>query len=273
MDKYIVRDSYEHKWLQTLGYRKDPDTIAICVNRLRMGEKPYSLYGFHASDPIVSQDLGRKIARDYRDGKLDFIQQFDADEGERARHDPFRFTRYDIVQEAEEMAPYSLWNLGHLKKLGMSLTEAIELMKTYDRIKDIRIEAEVSVTSFGRLDEKVMFETPPTMAMRDFRDLPQYLRIHYLVYYRTAYPDAHEDWAVRASEARATGKLNDEHRLVVSADNLYRYEIWDQENHDSYFDSLVRLSKTKLSHEKFMGDITKRYGIYREIICGGTDNE
>ena len=83
----------------------------------------------------------------------------------------------------------------------------------------------------------------------------------YSMYYRATYPDADKEWAVRASEARATGKLSEGERLVVSADNIYRYEIWDQENLDSYFQGLARLSKTKASHEKFVKDLTEKLGI------------
>ena len=93
------------------------------------------------------------------------------------------------------------------------------------------------------------------------------------MHYRTTYPDADKEWAVRASESRATGKLNEDERLVVSADNIYRYQIWDQENLDSYFQGLARLSKTKASYEKFVVGIKKRYGIYQAVICGGTGNE
>jgi hypothetical protein len=274
MEKYIgsdfwyVSDFTYQKLFKDLGYRATPenmDKIALCVNRLRMGEKPYALYGYWSNDRIVSQELGIKIGRDYKDGKLDFIEQFAADkEGEIAKRDPFRFTRYDIVNEAEEMAPYSLWNLDHMEKIGMSPKEAKELMKTYDRIKDTRKEAEGAVRSheFRDKDGKmVMIETLPTPTMRKFRDLPQYLRMHYLVYYRTTYPEAPKEWAVKASEARAAGKLDEDEKLVVSADDIFRYKVWDQENLDDYFDGLARFSKTKRSQKKFIEDLRKRFGL------------
>ena len=264
MGKYIDKNSTQHKWLKALGYRADPDLIAMCVNRLRMGERPYRLYGVDSPDRLVSQDLGMKIGKDYKDRKLDFIQDFDPNESERARHDPFRYTRYDIVNEAEEMAPYRLWSLGHMKKLGMSNKEAEELMLTYDRIKVTRDEAEGEVSSFGFRDKDgkmVQVETSPTPIMRDFHGLHKYLALHYLVYYRTTYPDAPEEWAVKASAARATGKIVEDEKLVVSADNIHRYEVWDQENLDSYFNSLARFSKTKTVHAKLKEDLRKRFGL------------
>jgi hypothetical protein len=72
------------KRLLALGYRKDLATIEVCVNRLRMGEKPWQLYGEHAPDPIVSQDLGIKVGKDYAEGKLNFLEEFPVDEQKKA---------------------------------------------------------------------------------------------------------------------------------------------------------------------------------------------
>ena len=72
-ERIIEKNSTQHKWLKALGYRAYPDLIAMCVNRLRMGEKPYRLYGKDSPNRIVSQDLGIKIGKDYKDRKLDFI--------------------------------------------------------------------------------------------------------------------------------------------------------------------------------------------------------
>jgi hypothetical protein len=279
--KYIGKGSLEHKWLKALGYRKDPDTIAICVNRLRMGEKPYSLYGYYANDPIVSQDLGVKIGRDFLDGKLNFIEQFPADENERARHDPFRFTRYDIVNEAEEMAPHKWWNLGYIKGLGRSHDEAVELLQEYDRIRETRKEAEVPVTSIQFTDNDgkpltLPLASPPTMAMRNFRDLPRYLNTLYEMAYMTEYPDAPENWVGRACGLRVGGKLVEkDDRYVVAADNIFRYQVWEsQENLGSYFQGLARLSKTRASHEKFVANLIKTWrATDGPEGCGGTDNE
>jgi len=270
MGKYIDRNSYQHNWLKRLGYRADPDLIAMCVNRLRMGEKPYRLYGKKSPDKIVSQDLGTKIGRDYKDRKLDFIEDFDPNESERARHDPFRYTRFDIVNEAEgltttTMPPhYSLWNLDHLDKICDSNEEAEELLLEYDRIKPTRIEAESAVSGVHFRDNNgkmVMIESKPIPTMRDFHDLPKYLRMHYLVYYLTAYPDAPKEWAVKASEARAEGKLDEDEKLIVSTDNIHRYKVWDQKRLDSYFKSLARFSKTKDDHTKLKEDLRKRFGL------------
>jgi hypothetical protein len=268
--EYRDKDAYEYKRLRALGYRADRNVgfgkIATCVNRLRLGEKPYQLYGAAAKDAIVSQDLGLKIGRDYQDGKLDFITQFPADENERARYDPFRITRYDIVKEAEEMAPHSQWTIGHIKGLGMSRDEAVELLQKYDRIRETRIEAEVTLTSFEhevKDGKTVVVPTSEGKAMRNFRDLPEYLRLLYSMYYLTTYPEAFDlnlVWAARAADIRARGKLVEkDDRLVVAADNIYRYEIWDQENLDSYFQGLARLSKTEVSHGKFVKDLKRRF--------------
>ena len=291
MKKRIDRQSEEHKRLIALGYRADPNVVAECVNRLRMDEKPWQLYGATAKDPIVSQDLGIKIGRDYADGKLNFLAPFHVDENEKAIRDPFRITRYGIVVEAEEMAPHKLWNLKHIKGLskdyspqhsdledayqvfgggvGIDHDRAVEQLEEYDSLRDIRVEAEVTLTDFQFEDgdgKSITLKTPPVMAMRNFRGLSRYLAILYQMHYRTEYSDAPQKWINRACEVRVSGRLiEQDDRLVVTADNIFRYQVWEsQENLDSYFQGLVRLSKTKGSHLKFVEGLRKKFGIGRD---------
>jgi hypothetical protein len=269
---HIYKSSWEWKKLRALGYRADRkqgfNKIAECVNRLRMGQAPWQLYGEWAKDRIVSQSLGLKIATDYADGKLDFLEEFHVDEKSKAARDPFRITRYDIVKEAEELAPHILWNLGHIKELqdrGMDHATADKFLQEYDTLRDVRFEAEVAITEY-EFGPGTLTASPPVMAMRNFRGLPRYLRMLYMMSYSTDYPEAPQEWVDRACELRVRGKLIEEdNRHVVAADNIFRYQAWEsRENLFSYFQGLRRLSNTITSHEKFVDQLINSFGIVDE---------
>lgn len=273
-------DNFETQ-LKQLGYRAREisweayiDKIAICVNRLRMGEKPWQLFGAAAKDRMVSQDLGQKIARDYEAHKLDFLDNFPVSDAELARRDPFRITRYDIVAEGETSAPHKLWNLHHLKKtLGLSHAKAMKLLKDYDAIRKIRFEAEVKIDSYdfrvGELHPTrpvTVRAATPVMAMRHFRQLPDYLKLLYEMHYRTEYPDAPTRWIAHACSIRAEGKLNDnEEDDVVAADNIFRYAVWESpENENSYYENVPAPGNTKASHERVVRNLKKRLELVSE---------
>lgn len=273
-------DDFEGQ-LKALGYRAREisweayiNKIAICVNRLRVGEKPWQLFGAAAKDRMVSQDLGQKIARDYGAGKLDFLENFRVSDAELARRDPFRITRYEIVAEAEALAPHNLWNLHHLKKtLGFPHEKAMAFLKAYDSIRRVRSEAEVTIDSYdfrvGELTNTrpvTLRAATPVMAMRQFRQLPQYLKLLYEMHYRTEYPDAPTRWVARACSIRAEGKLNNnEGDDVAAADNIFRYAIWESpENESSYYENVPAPGNTKASHERVVRNLHKRFGLVLE---------
>jgi hypothetical protein len=269
--KHIEKGSEEWKKLRALGYRADRNAgfgkIALCVERLRMGDKPWQLYGEWAKERIVSQGLGIKIGKDYAHGKLDFLEPFRVDESEKAVRDPFRITRYDIVKEAEEMAPHGLWNLGHIKGLGMDQDTAEKFLQEYDTLRDVRFDAEVPITDYqfdDNFGKQVMLAMPPVRAMRNFRGLSRYLSMLYAMAYSTEYPEAPQEWVARACEFRVRGQLTEkDDRPVIAADNIFRYQVWEsRENLLGYFRGLRRLSNTRVSHEKFVKELIKRFGIW-----------
>jgi len=292
----------DNERLKALGYRKQAsvnnkgertssyEKISTCVNRLRDGDTTWQLYAPDAHDPIGSQGLAVKIAKDYEDGKLDFLEWFHIEEKELAKRDPFRITRYDIVKEAEEMAPHKLWNLEHIKTILKSHSflmhsmiidgqarmqfdrqheNAITLLTEYDALRSLRLEAEVTITDSRK-------------AMRKFRSLPRYLSMLYEMHYRTEYPDAPESWASRAAEARVEGKLGDDERLSIAADDAFRYQAWLRTSRghrsyscrDAWLDSIDRLSKTKPTRRKFRVEIKKRFDIemYDKIEAARVDD-
>lgn len=252
--------------LKALGYRADSELISTCVNRLRDGDTTWQLYAPDALDPIVSQGLAVKIAKDWNEGKLDFLEWFHVDEKEFAARDPFRITRYDIVAEAEEMAPHKLWNLRHIRDIYKLHTneKAITILSEYDDLRSLRLEAEVDIKDFEHETgdgKPVLIEIPVGKAMRKFRSLPRYLTMLYEMHYRTEYRDAPESWASRAAEARVEGELGDDERLSIAADDAFRYQAWSGTNRDAWLDSIDRLSKTIPTRRKFREKLLKKFDI------------
>ena len=253
--------------LRRLGYRKDPVDIAECVTRLDKGDTPWQLYS--GKEAIVSQELGRKIGKDFADGKLDFLKNFHVDGIERSRSDGFRATRYGIVKEAEKMAPHKWWNMQHMRAIGISDDDARKLLTEYDEIRVHREKAEITGDLRDSWTCEIISRSPTVMAK--FRTLSAYLKLLYQMYYTTTYPDAPTLWVIRASDLRVDGVLDSDQHLVDAADDVMRYEVWQvtQKDHpgvvmknlDTYFSSLSRLKKTKGSHKKFIKDLRKRFGI------------
>jgi len=266
----------DNERLKALGYRKQAsvnnkgertssyEKISTCVNRLRDGDTTWQLC--RGPDSIVSQGLAIKVANDYKDGKLDFLETFHVEEKELAKRDPFRITRYDIVKEAEEMAPHKLWNLEHIKTILKSHSflmhsmiidgqarmqfdrqheNAITLLTEYDALRSLRLEAEVTITDSRK-------------AMRKFRSLPRYLSMLYEMHYRT------------------------DERLSIAADDAFRYQAWLRTSRghrsyscrDAWLDSIDRLSKTKPTRRKFRVEIKKRFDIemYDKIEAARVDD-
>ena len=164
------------------------------------------------------------------------------------------------------MAPHKLWTLKHMScALGLDHGAAIEFLEEYDALREVRIEAEVVLTSFQhetKEGKQVTIEIPLGKALRHFRSLPRYLSLLYRMHYCTEYPDAPRRWVDRACKARADGQLppTDDERLVVAADNIFRYEVYrDAKNLDSYYRSLGKLGKTKPSRNKFIGELMRRF--------------
>jgi len=172
------------------------------------------------------------------------LEEFPVTEEEKARRDPFRITRYDIVAEAERMAPYRFWSLGHMKStLGVDHADAVALIREYDAIQVLRSEAEVTITHYEMQDDngaRVMIPVEKHMALKNFRTLPRYLRMLYWMYYKTEYPTAPLDALEVGCALRASGKLVEkDDDIVTAADNIFRYESWaSEENQTAYFESL-----------------------------------
>ena len=230
--------------LAGLGYRKDLDVIAACVARLDepYNESTWQLYG--GKKPLVSKDLGKKIGKDFHEGKLDFLKSYHVDNIMESRGDGFRETRYRIVMEAEEMAPHKWWTIQHMRSIGYSADDARKLLIQYDKIRTYRERA----TTIEKSE-------PTTTVMARFRDLQTYLTLLYELYYRTTYPEAPIKWLKIAAQLRVEGELNSDRGLVAAGDDIFRYQVWGMEEDgmlqsknkclNAYLESLKRLFKTR----------------------------
>jgi hypothetical protein len=159
------------------------------------------------------------------------------------------------VIEAENMAPHKWWNLGHMEATGMDDDDARKLLIEYDQIRMVRIDAETTKDSYDRSDQKT---EPTEKSLANFNLLPRYLTILYQMYYRTEYPDAPLWWVHRASYVRALGQKKDDFQLVEAADDMMRYQVWENtKNLEACYRSLSRFKRTVRSRELFIEKIRK----------------
>ena len=186
---------------------------------------------------------------------MGFLDNLYVDRIEKARQDPYRRTRYEVVIEAETMAPHKLWNLGHMKTIGMDDDDARKLLIEYDQIRLMRGDAEITSGSTARDGQKT---GPSEKTMANFNLLPRYLAILYEMHYRTGYEKAPYWWIHRASFIRVLGQQKDDFRLVETADDLMRYRVWDSpKNLQACYRSVGRFKRTVRSRELFVEKIRK----------------
>ena len=262
MKKPITNSSSFKKQLLALKYRVTPREIAECISLYKGGKSPWWIYH---KEKFLSQKLVERIIRDYQSGVLDFLDNLYVDRLEKARKDPYRRTRYEVVREAEDMAPHRWWNLGHMKTIGMDDDDARRLLIEYDQIRLVRKEAEITADDRGPDGEKTR---PSEKMMANFNLLPRYLAILYEMYYRTEYPGAPLRWIHRASSIRVLGQQKDDSEWVEAADDMMRYRAWeeDRKNLQAYYRSLGRFRRTARSRELFVEKIRKQMAKADEAI-------
>ena len=284
--------SAEKKELLRLGLRVNPDIARKCVNRLKNGESAYQLYSPDSKDPIVSQRLAEKLKRMYMEGTLNFLveenelaleelvesgskyvvsslgnmfERFNPLEHFRdtltAKLDPFQITRYWIIREAEDMVPHTSWTLKNLMSLGMTDTEALDILMDYDEMRIIRLRSEFSIQKDNE---------EPQKRIRKFPQLQRYLTLLYKVHYMGVYPEAPPNWAGLACALRLKGELGQDKHLKEAGEDILRYEVWESErNLEAYFKSLKRLKRTKQSHRRFVQGLTDLFN--SRTLGGDTD--
>ena len=226
--------------------------MAQCIEFYKGGK---TRHWIHSIEKFLNQKTVERIVRDYEAGELDFLDNLYYDRLEKARKDPYRRTRYGVVIEAENMAPHKLWNLSHMKTIGMDDDDAMKLLIEYDQIRMIRIDAEVTKDSYDRGGQKTG-STEKSLA--NFNLLPRYLTILYQMYYRTEYKDAPYWWIHRVSFIRVLGQQKDDFQLRETADDLMRYQVWEStKNLEACYRSLSRFKRTVRSRELFVEKVRK----------------
>ena len=132
---------------------------------------------------------------------------------------------------------------------------ARKLLIEYDQIRLMRRDAEITSDSHDRNGQKT---GPPEKTMANFNLLPHYLAILYEMHYRTEYENAPYWWIHRASFIRALGQQKNDFQLVETADDLMRYQVWDNtKNLQACYRSLGRFKRTVRSRELFVEKIRK----------------
>ena len=165
--------------------------------------------------------------------------------------DSFRIMRYLVVEEAESLAPHSLWNLHHLRTLGINSNEATTLLIDYDKLRMVRNNAETVIHHYA--PDGFTEIRSPIHTLAKFTLLPRYLTLLYRMHYQTEYPDMPKNWLHQVTSIRLKGELTADKHLVDAAKDIVRYEIWASvENRLAYYSSLRRLKRTKRSHEIFI---------------------
>jgi len=291
------------KQLLALNLRVPEDRAIICIKRFERGDTPYAVC--HGPDKIIgSTELAYKLHNLWKQGEFQFlIEDYNeavndlvaistdanpnfwdgADDNPglvgdviRARHDGFRFTRYNIVAEAERRCPDHYFSVMHLRSLGVTDDRLFKVMEEYLELNLYRQKAEIWTTIHH-------FDDPgsrPTIA--NFPSLGRYLYLLYVVYaltetenHKPTNPD--RKWEVlsghydsrfqyihHAAELWVKGQLESDDHMCIVADDVIRYNIWEHDMQGMYFDtvaeaayfkSLKRLKRNTRDHQKFTNQL------------------
>lgn len=290
------------KQLLALNLRVPEDIAVICIKRFERGDTRYSVC--HGPDKIIgSSTLADKLHRLWKEGQFQFlIEDYNeavndlvtisaegnpdttddnpglVEDVARARHDGFRFTRYNIVAEAERRCPDHYFSTMHLRSLGLAEGKLFSLIEEYLELNLYRQKAEIWTTIHHFDDRK------PRPTMANFPSLGRYLYILYMVYaltetekYKPTNPDkkwnalsGHYDqrfqYLHHAAELWVKGQLESDEHLCIAADDVIRFNIWEHDMQAMYFDSvaetayfksLKRLKRNAKGHDKFVTQLRR----------------
>ena len=74
----------------------------------------------------------------------------------------------------------------------------------------------------------------------------------YEVHYRTEHKDAPTFWIERGCLLIIQGELKHDEHLVLAGQDIFRYEAWEDENLETYYNSIHRYKRTKRSYNAFV---------------------
>lgn len=236
--------------LRSLGLRASEEKLIAIYDRLRRNNSLYSIYAGRHKLPTVSKGLVTKVSQLFSSGKLDFLRyEYQFSSSSHQLDDHFAKQRYTIVQEAEKLAPASLFTIQNI----MSLSNGTR----YDDIYACTLLNDYDLQVSYR--NKIM--TPDCQESESIPHFPQlegYLQILYRMYYESQFPHSPIPLLREAVGLVVEGKLTADATTYAIGNNLIRYAVWKGPlNCTAYVQSLRTLIRNKSSLAKTVGEISQ----------------
>ena len=239
--------------LRSLGLRASEAKLIAIYDRLRRDNSLYSIYAGEHKLPTVSKGLVTKVSDLFLSGKLDFLRyEYQFSSTGHLLDDQFAKQRYTIVQEAEKLAPESLFTIQNIMSLSNGTRyddiDACTLLNDYDLQVSYRNKI---MTSNCQESESIPH----------FPQLEGYLQILYRMHYETQFPHSPIPLLREAVGLAVEGKLTANTTTYAIGNNLIRYAVWKGPlNCTAYVQSLRILIRNKFSLAKTVGEIS-------QLIC------
>ena len=247
MDEHLL-DPIQRQ-LKALGCRIPKEKAMAVYDRLMKGETPYAICrGKH--NEHVSYDAVKNVKALMQEGKLDFLATSDHDPREIHRHDPFRITRYEIITEAEDLAPEWLFDYQSLMALGcITHADALRWIFEYKQLQQDRTNATI-YSNYHDPDETVTY-------IAHFKREQEYLYTLYWIYYLYQFPLAEAlPYIEEATKLIVRGKFYPDQHYVDAGHDLMRFAVWrGTENQEAYEKSQKRHASILRSHRKLMKEL------------------
>ena len=236
--------------LRALGLRASEGKLIAIYDRLRRNNSLYSIYAGRHKLPTVSKGLVTKVSQLFSSGKLDFLRyEYQFSSSSHQLDDHFAKQRYTIVQEAETLAPASLFTVQNI----MSLSNGTR----YDDIYACTLLNDYDLQVSYR--NKIMTQDcQESESIPHFPQLEGYLQILYRMYYESQFPHSPIPLLREAVGLVVEGKLTANAITYAIGNNLIRYAVWKGPlNCTAYVQSLRILIRNKSSLEKTVAGISQ----------------
>ena len=236
--------------LRSLGLRASEEKLIAIYDRLRRNNSLYSIYAGRRKLPTVSKGLVTKVSQLFSSGKLDFLRyEYQFSSSSHQLDDHFAKQRYTIVQEAEKLAPASLFTIQNIMFLSNGTryddTYACTLLNDYD--------LQVSYRNKIVTPDRQKSESIP-----HFPQLEGYLQILYRMHYESQFPRSPIPLLREAVGLVVEGKLTADATTYAMGNNLIRYAVWKGPlNCTAYVQSLRTLIRNKSSLAKTVGEVSQ----------------
>ena len=116
-----------------------------------------------------------------------------------------------------------MWDIGHLKGIGIPEDNALDMLKSYDTLKKAR-----QILNTTRLD---------------LRGFNRYVLLHYTVVFKTRYPSASFPYVQVAAGIYTRGVLSGTESLLSAGEDILRYEIWEGPKYKQAYEEALRRYK------------------------------